>query len=86
MVRLGTDELSEWLAFDRVHPLPDSWMAAAIVARTTAAVMRGKGPCPPLADFYYPEMVRPRATRHQTTAEMRATWDGIVSRHNRNGG
>ena len=85
MARLGADELMEWLAYDRVEPLPDPWMAAAIVAQTTAAAMRGKGPSPRIADFYYPEMVRPRAAR-RSAAEVRSAWDAIVTAHNRNGG
>jgi hypothetical protein len=86
MARLGTDELAEWLAFDRVYPLPDPWMAAAIVARTAAWAMGAKGRALALDRYYWPEMVQSGRPRHQTTAEMMAAWEGIVARQNRNGG
>jgi hypothetical protein len=86
MARLGVDELAEWLAYDRVEPLPDPWMEAAIVARTVAAVNGAKGKWLALETYYWPEMVRPRRPRQQTAAEMRREWDAIVARQNRNGG
>lgn len=86
MGRLGADELAEWLAFDRIEPLPDPWMAAAIVARATAAAAGAKGKALALESYYWPAMVRPSAAKGQTTAEVKSTWDAIVSRHNRNGG
>lgn len=43
MRELGEDELSEWLAVDRIHPLPDPYWCAALTASTTARAFGAKG-------------------------------------------
>lgn len=46
-------ELSEWLAYARVYPLPDPYWSSAVVAYTVAASnYPGKGPKPEFADYF----------------------------------
>lgn len=36
--RLDSRELSEWIAYDRLEPLPDTWLQNGIVAHLIAAL------------------------------------------------
>jgi hypothetical protein len=40
--RMDSAELSEWLAYDRIEPLPDAHWDAALIAHTTARSMGAK--------------------------------------------
>lgn len=63
--RMSIQEFMEWVALQRVDPMPDSWMQAGIVASTIANVNRVKGPPRKPQDFM-PKRPRPR----QSVAEM----------------
>ena len=36
---LGSDELAEWISYDRIEPLPNPWLQTGVVASTIANVM-----------------------------------------------
>jgi len=49
---MSSSELSEWLAYAQLDPLPDPHLSAGIVAHTTASAnWSGKGFRPRLEDF-----------------------------------
>jgi hypothetical protein len=73
MARMGSDELMEWLAFDRICPLEDGYWQAAVIASTVAnAIGNNKTK---LRDFL-PRVGKPR---DQTPAEMGAIVNGVVA-------
>lgn len=41
LARFDSEELSVWLARERIEPLPDSWTQAALIASTVANAMGG---------------------------------------------
>ncbi len=49
---LPARELNRWVAFFRVHPMPDLYVAAAVPAHATAmSTWSGNGRPPALADY-----------------------------------
>jgi hypothetical protein len=78
LAEIDSAELSEWLAFDRIEPLPDSYWQAGMVAATVANVMgSGKG------RRRRPEDFMPRrkgARREQPAAEGMAILDALMAR------
>jgi hypothetical protein len=69
---MGNDEFMEWLAYDRIFPIPDFYWMAAMLASTFARVMGAKG-----AKFedFLPQRGKPR---RQTGAEMASIIRGAV--------
>lgn len=49
--KLDSAELSEWLAYDRIEPLPDSYWQSALIASTVANAMGSGKKTHKLADF-----------------------------------
>jgi hypothetical protein len=41
LAEVDSRELSEWMAFDRLEPLPDGYFQAAVIASTVANTMGG---------------------------------------------
>jgi hypothetical protein len=75
--RMGNDELMEWLAFDRIHPLPDPYWIGAMIAFTFARVMGAKGT---KFEDYLPTRGKPR---QQTGAQMASIIRGVVEAQRR---
>jgi len=73
MGRMGSDELMEWLAYDRIEPLPDPHWSAALVSFVMARSMGSKGA--KLEDFL-PSRGKPR---RQTPAEIASIVRGVVA-------
>lgn len=40
---LSSREISEWIAYDRINPLPDPWLQTGVIAATQANCHRSKG-------------------------------------------
>lgn len=71
---MGQDEFAEWLAFDRIFPLPDFYWMAAMVAFVVSRAMGAKSV--KFEDFL---PARPgKARRQQSGAEMAAIIRGVV--------
>lgn len=71
---MGNDEFMEWLAFDRIFPLPDFYWMAAMVAFVVSRAMGAKSV--KFEDFL---PARPgKARRQQTGAEMDTIIRGVV--------
>ncbi|MHC5539601.1 phage tail assembly protein T [Singulisphaera rosea] len=78
--RIGSDELSEWLAFDDLEPLPNGYLQTGILASTIANVMgSGKKKFAPI-DFM---PGRRTATPRQSDPEKGiAVMRGLMARQN----
>ena len=83
LAEVDSAELSEWIAFDQVEPLPDPYWQAGVIAATvanSAGGRRGGGSFGP-ADF----MPASRTRAEQTPAEGRAILDALAARRNAGG-
>jgi hypothetical protein len=69
LVSLDSVELSEWVAFDRLEPLPDPWLQTGIECAASVNVMGPKSPAKP-ADFM---PVERRQSHHQIRSVLAAT-------------
>jgi hypothetical protein len=72
MARMGEDEFAEWVAFDRICPLPDPYWIGAMQAMVAARSAGGKAK---LEDF----LPQRGAPRRQTGAEMASIVRGVVA-------
>ena len=83
--RIGSDELTEWLAFDDLEPLENGYLQAGIVASTIANVMgSGKKRFSPL-DFMpgYRPKSPPKVTSDRGIAIMRGMARRTAAKANR---
>lgn len=67
--RMDSAELSEWLAYDRIEPLPDAHWDAALVAHTTARSMGAKHA---KFEHYLPQKTGAKPPARQTGRDMLA--------------
>lgn len=68
--RMDSAELSEWLAFDRVSPLPDPWLIGGIQAATMRNTFRGKRDRAAKPEDFIPR--RKAGPKRQSDAQMKA--------------
>ena len=68
---VDSEELSEWAAYDRRWPLPDSWQQTARLCRTIVCASGNyrRGEIPEEVDFI-PIAVRPEQTQNEMLAEL----------------
>lgn len=64
LTQMDSEELTWWLAVDRINPLPDSYWQAGVVASTMANCHAKKN--------YKPQDFMPRVKRRQTAKEIKA--------------
>lgn len=69
---MGSDELSEWVAFEQEYGLPDVYFA---VAQLSKAVLAPWAREPVRSEDFVPYFAPPR--RKQTVAEMKARFAGF---------
>lgn len=75
LAEIDSRELSEWLAFDRIEPLPDPYWMTGMVCSTLANLWAKRR--------YQPEDFMPRAgprRREQSPDEGRAILDAMMAR------
>lgn len=72
--RIDSAELSEWLAFDRVCPIPDGWSQTGVIAATMANLWTTGGKRYKAADFA-PQ--RQRSAEEQSMDDL-ALFDGMT--------
>jgi hypothetical protein len=80
--RMDSAELSEWLAYNRVDPLPDSWTETGVVASTLANLLGG-GKKAYRPDDFIPKGRPPR--RLPSARQQMALFDRIVARRDGSG-
>lgn len=61
---ISSDELSEWMAFDRVEPLDNPYWRSGMIAATMASVMGG--------GKHKPQDFMPQRKKPQTALQQRA--------------
>ncbi|SIO60131.1 hypothetical protein SAMN05444166_6278 [Singulisphaera sp. GP187] len=66
--RIDSHELSEWLAYDRLDPLPDSYWQAGLISSTIANVF-GKGKALTPEDFI-PRRQKPKSETQSAAAGL----------------
>jgi hypothetical protein len=84
MTRIGSDELSEWLAFDRIEPLDDGYWQAARICLTMAQAWGGRKNKATLDDFL-PVSRKPRKRARPTWSEVSAILGGMMARQRARG-
>jgi hypothetical protein len=70
LAEVDSAELSEWLAFDRIEPLPDSYWQAGMVASVVARANGAKS-CTP-QDFMPARRRRPKSVEENRAAALAA--------------
>ncbi len=70
-VEMDADELTDWLAYDQVHGLPDPWLQTGVVAATARNVMTAKGQALRPEEFIPAD--RAGRSARQSPREIRAT-------------
>ncbi len=76
---MSADEFVEWLAFNRVFGLPDSWGEAGTIAAACERPWTKKGVRPREALDFIPAERRPK---RQSVREMRAAMASVAARAN----
>jgi len=83
MARIGSDELSEWIAFDRIEPIDDGYWQAARICLTMAQVWGGKK-CRATLDDFLP-VSRKRRKPKPTWSEISAVMHAMIARQQARG-
>lgn len=72
--RMSSAELSEWVAYDRVEPLPDPHWSAALIASTVYNANAARGRGAKLRDFLPRASRRPAGRSVAETAAAFRAW------------
>jgi hypothetical protein len=75
LARIDSAELSEWIAFDRVCPLPDGWTQTGVIASTMANLWTTGGRRYKPADF----APRRAQSAEQQSAHELALFDAMTA-------
>jgi hypothetical protein len=67
---LDSRELTEWIAFDQVNPLPNSWKQTARLCRTVMAAS-GNYDRVPDENIFIPAMKKPTQAEAEMIAELK---------------
>lgn len=59
-LRMDSAELSEWLAYDRIDPIPDPWTQTGMVCSVLAQLLGGKAGAKKTPRDFIPIRHRPR--------------------------
>jgi hypothetical protein len=68
---IDSNDLSDWMGYDKAEPLPDSWTQTALLAKTIADPNRKKGTKPFKLTDFMPQPWKPRAT----VKDLADIWD-----------
>lgn len=71
---MDSDELTEWMVYDKHYHLPDSYWQAAMIAKTTADCMAPKTVGSHDIKIFMPS----QPIKRQTTEQMRNHLDSLV--------
>jgi len=79
LAELDSEELSEWMAYSRIEPLPDPWLQTGVLASVTFNSWHKRPRAP--QDF----VPGRRTRRRQTPEQMMAVLDRMERRLERRG-
>jgi hypothetical protein len=76
LIRMSSDEISEWIAFNQLHPLPNPWLQTGQICSTVANCSLAKLKKPVSAEDFMPQYKEVK--KSNPASVVRAMWNALT--------